>query len=79
MTPDPDLVALGREVRRFREALDLSQEGLAELSGLHRNYIGGIERGERNVGMKAIVRLARALRLTPAELFAGWTLDPPQR
>lgn len=70
MRGDEDLAALGRAVRRFREAGGLSQEELAERSGLHRNYIGGIERGERNVGVKALFRLAEGLGLRPAELLA---------
>jgi transcriptional regulator with XRE-family HTH domain len=47
----------------------LSQEDLAEVAGLHRNYVGGIERGERNVGLDNIHKLARALRVDVAELF----------
>lgn len=47
---DQDLLALGREVRRLREAHDLTQEELADRAGLHPNYIGRIERGESNVG-----------------------------
>lgn len=69
MRKDKDLLALGQSIKRHREAQGLSQEELAEESGLHRNYIGGIERGERNVGVRAIFRLARALKVTPAKLF----------
>ena len=68
---DPELLAIGREVRRLRRQAGLSQEELAEQSGLHTNYIGGIERGERNVGIKALLCLARALDLHPSEMLAG--------
>lgn len=71
MAGDSELLALGRAIRRRREALGLSQEELAERSGLHRNYIGGIERGERNVGIKAIFRLAAGLGLPAWELMRG--------
>jgi transcriptional regulator with XRE-family HTH domain len=68
---DQNLLALGREVRRLRDAKGFSQEELAERSGLHRNYIGGIERGERNVGITALIRLARGLGLHPSEILRG--------
>lgn len=71
MVGDPELTALGREIRKRREALGVSQEELAERSGLHRNYIGGIERGERNVGIKAIFRLAAALGVPAWEILRG--------
>ncbi len=59
----------GRRIRALRERKGLSQERLAELADLHRNYVGGIERGERNVGFRNILRLAKALNVTPSVLF----------
>jgi hypothetical protein len=59
--------------------LELSQEDLAERSGLHRNYIGGIERGERNVAILNIVRVAAGLGITLAEMFAPFDRYPKGR
>jgi transcriptional regulator with XRE-family HTH domain len=59
----------GEQVRALREARGYSQEFLAELANLHRTYIGGIERGERNVSLLNIWRIADALGVDPASLF----------
>jgi transcriptional regulator with XRE-family HTH domain len=63
-------IQLGKAVRQRRLKLSLSQEGLAERAGLHWTYIGGIERGERNVSLLNIVKLARALGVAPSRLLA---------
>ena len=66
---DQELLDFGRAIRTIRRDLGMSQAKLARATGLHRNYIGGVERGERNISLKNILRLARALRVPPAELF----------
>lgn len=60
---------LAASLRRARAELGLSQEGLAELAGLHRTYVGGIERGERNVSIDNIERLAVALQVDVVDLL----------
>jgi transcriptional regulator with XRE-family HTH domain len=62
-------VRFGREVRRLRTAKALSQEDLAEVCGLHRTYIGSVERGERNVSIENIARIAKALGVEISSLF----------
>jgi transcriptional regulator with XRE-family HTH domain len=61
----------GASVRDYRRKAGLSQEKLAALAGLDRTYVGGIERGERNVAVINIVRLARALGVRPAVLMSN--------
>ena len=63
------LRTLGDRVRQRRLELELSQEQLGEIAGLHRNYIGGIEHGRRNVALINLVRLALALELDPGDLM----------
>lgn len=62
----------GERIRQLRLAKDWSQEDLAVRSGLHPTYIGGIERGERNLGLDNILKLARALDEHPSALFADF-------
>lgn len=71
MAVNPELKKFGEYVLKLRKERNLSQEQLAELAGLHRNYIGGIERGERNVALINIVRLAKALGVSASELLKG--------
>lgn len=66
--PNPARVALAANLRNMRAERNLSQEALADLAGIHRNYLGGIERRERNVGLDNLQKLATALGVTIAEL-----------
>lgn len=65
---DPELVALGERLRRLRETAGMTQESLAHAAGLHWTYIGQIERGERNLTYRNLLRLARGLNVDPARL-----------
>ena len=63
--------AFGQNVRKWREAKQMTQEVLAERAALHRTYISDIERGTRNLGIENVVRLAKALDISPAKLMEG--------
>jgi len=56
------LVKFGRKVRERRRALGISQEDFAELAGVHRTYVGMIERGEKNITLRNISKFAKALK-----------------
>lgn len=69
MTKDDPLIEFGREVRRRREALGLTLEGLAERAELTPNYIGTIENGKRDPSISTITAIAKGLDLAPGELL----------
>ena len=64
-------VRFGANIRQHRIKKGLSQEQLADVSGLHRTYIGGVERGERNISLMNMTRLAKALEVALVELVDG--------
>lgn len=61
----------GERVRELRLAKNLSQEKLADLAGVHRTYIGMIERAEKNITLRNIQKIAKALNVEKSELFKG--------
>jgi transcriptional regulator with XRE-family HTH domain len=61
--------AFGQRVRALRKQRGYSQEALAERADLHFTYVSSVERGERNISLVNIVRLARGLKVSPASLF----------
>ena len=68
--------AVGQRVRDLRLKLGISQEELAERAALHRNYVGGVERGERDIGIIALGQLVKALGLSLAEFFGPFRQRP---
>ena len=67
---DPVLVALGAAIRRARSANGLSQEALAVDADLDRSYMGGIERGEHNLTLMNLVKIAGALKVRASNLLS---------
>lgn len=59
----------GECVRTLRRAKGLSQEALAEASDLDRSYIGGVERGERNISLQNIIKIANGIGISASEIF----------
>ena len=70
MSDDPKK-KFGERVRILRKQAGWSQEELADACGLHRTYIGAVERGERNISLVNIVQLAHALRVKPSDIMGG--------
>jgi len=60
---------VGNNIKKYRKLLGISQEELAERAKLHRTYIGGIERGERNITLDSLQTIATALNIAPVELI----------
>jgi len=60
---------VGKNIRNYREKKGLTQEGLAHEADLHRAYIGQIERGEKNIGVKNLEKIAQSLGIKPARLL----------
>lgn len=61
---------VGRNLRAYREARGLSQEAFADAVGVHRTYMGGLERGERNLTLKSLERIAARMHVDPMALLA---------
>jgi len=66
---NPALVGLGKAVRAARKAKGLSQEALAEIAGIDRSYMGGIERGEHNLAIMNLLKIADALGVKASSLM----------
>ena len=66
---DKSLAVLGETIRQIRKEIGLSQEGLANNSGLDRSYLGGIERGEHNITMMNLIKVADSLGIKASELL----------
>ena len=79
MGPEKLAKALGAEIRRRRTNLAISQEELAARSGLHRTYVGAVERGERNLTVRNLVRISSALGCRTSDLLRGAEELPPAR
>ena len=69
-----NLKIVGNTIRSLRLAAAMSQEELADRAGLHRTYIGGIERGERNLGLENLITIATALGVRAADLLEALPL-----
>lgn len=71
MMKHQQLIQFGTNIRSLRETKNISQEKLAELAGMHRTYLGGIERGERNLSLLNMLKLSKALDVPLTELVKG--------
>lgn len=60
---------VGENLRRYRQARNLSQEAFADQVGVHRTYMGGLERGERNLTLRSLERIAKVIGVDPLDLL----------
>jgi transcriptional regulator with XRE-family HTH domain len=67
--------AVGRNLRKRRETLGYSQEAFAEELGYHRTYVGGLERGERNLSLRSVERIAARIDMSPIDLLLEAAAD----
>jgi transcriptional regulator with XRE-family HTH domain len=63
--------AVGRNLRAFREERGLSQEAFAEIVGVHRTYMGAVERGERNLTLRSVERIAQRIGVQPIAILGA--------
>lgn len=63
------LKRVGQNLRRYREIKSITQEELSRICGLHRNYIGSVERGERNISIKSLEKIAQGLNIKVERLL----------
>lgn len=62
---------LGKRIAELRRKQGLSQEGFAHECGFHRSYMGAVERGEKNITIQLLTKIAKALKISLSELFKG--------
>ncbi len=74
MKKNPTLVQLGQQIRKAREKAAISQEEFAYRADLDRTYVGGVERGERNLGVLNLFKLAAVLNIPASNLIKGISL-----
>lgn len=70
-TKSPELIRLGKNIRELRTREGVSQEDLALQAGLDRTYLGGAERGERNLTVLSLLKICRPLKVSLSELLKG--------
>ena len=63
------LIKIGQNIRKYREAKSITQEELSKICGLHRNYIGSVEKGERNLSLKSLEKIALGLNAGISKLL----------